>query len=232
MFDLSEYIGRKIVNDIFEICDLTQNFEFDGEIWTYETGYERCSDEKDSKEYQQFLYKSIQFKTEKNRITEIDKHAYIDCGSDLINLDPDSNWTELDYERAKNFLERITYKPFGDEKNHKFLNREEFEAAFEAYFKKYHYCDDSEIEIIKSDIQDPLAVYNLPFYISEYIDNIRINGLEYQRFICWFDFTMFETFSSNYPFKHYIYYRIDGEEHTVQDYVDADKLYEVLDTDL
>lgn len=122
-------------------------------------------------------------------------------------------------------------KKLDDSNEHKLLNRQEFEEEFKRYFKKYHHCDDYDIEILMEDLNNPYAVYQLPYYRSEYEDTETIDGKKYSKERCWFDFTMFETFSNEFPFEHYIYYNLPENSHTVQDYVDADKLYEVPDPD-
>jgi len=229
MFDLSEYIGRDVVTDIYELSDQILNFEFDGDSGSFDLSYRRYSQDKNSEECQWFLTTSIYFELDGNAITDIIKRAVISSRGDsgLGECDPDDEWTNEDYKKAKNFLDRITIEPFGDASNHKLLNREEFKAELEAYFKKYHHCDDNEIAIIWQDLEDPYAVYRLPYYRSEFEETVTIDGKNYSKERCWFDFTMFGTFSNKYPFVHHIYYNLPEGSHTVQDYVDADKLYEV-----
>lgn len=232
MFDLSEFIGREVKDCIFELEDLIEGFEFDGDSGTYDVGYRRYSQDKESEEYNWHLTTSVYFEIEDDEITEITKNAEISSSGDsgLGECDPDDEWTNEDYEEAVRFFKRITKKPY-DPSKRKLLNRQEFEEEFKKYFKKYHHCDDYDIEILMEDLNNPYAVYQLPYYRSEYEDTETIDGKEYSREKCWFDFTMFQTFSNEYPFEHYIYYNLPEDSHTVQDYVDADKLYEVIDTD-
>ena len=108
------------------------------------------------------------------------------------------------------------------------LTHEEFLKAVERYFREEQGCDDLEIIFIMNDFKDPFALFKLPYYKSEYIDDVEIDGVAYEKEKRWFDFSRFDTFSNENPFIHYAYYRITDEDHTVEDEMNSIEFYEIV----
>jgi len=232
MFDLSEYIGRDIKDDLFECSNQIENFEFDGESGSYETGCRHFSKDAESEEYDWTLTTSVYFELEGCTIVNIEKCADVSGTGDsgLGECDPEEEWTQADYEKAKLFFDQITKNP-SVSKKHKLLDRQGFEKEFRQYFKKYQSYDDDKIKDLLEKIRKPRIVCDSPFYQGYFETYEQIDGETYLRERNWFDFSMFDTFDSSYPFEHIIFYRLDEEEHSIQEYIDAEKLYEVIDVE-
>jgi len=74
---------------------------------------------------------------------------------------------------------------------------------------------------ISEDILVSDVIHKIDYYMSEYVDEIIINDKEYKRYLCWLNLDV--------EFKHYTYYlKEDLYDDSVETYVKAKKLYEII----
>lgn len=107
-----------------------------------------------------------------------------------------------------------------------YLSKEEIREKFMEHLEKTQWCTHDDAVIAASDFPDP---YKLPYLNHEYIGKAVIDEEEYEMNAAWTDFSMFRTFSNKPPFRFYVFYRCeDVKDHTVESYLNAKTLYELV----
>lgn len=110
----------------------------------------------------------------------------------------------------------------------KYLCMDEIKEAFAQHLMKYRGYTAEEADMAVSDFPDP---YSNCYLDESYIDTCEIDGVSYQKYASNTD--LWRVGIHNVPnFFFYTYYREeDVEGHTVGDYMNAQKLFQIDDLD-
>lgn len=105
-----------------------------------------------------------------------------------------------------------------------YLDKSGIQNAFAEHLIQHRGYSTEEAKIAVSDFPDP---YRLPYLDEEYIDNVEIEGIEYEQCACYT--SLWRCGIDGVPaFKFYTYYAAnDIPNSTVQEYMDARKLYQI-----
>lgn len=106
----------------------------------------------------------------------------------------------------------------------KYLDTQGIKNAFAQHLMKHRDYSEEEAKIAVSDFPDP---YSLPYLDEEYICDETIDGLEYEKNASYTSF--WKCGIDGIPaFRFYTFYAIDDlPNHTVGEYMNARKLYQV-----
>ena len=110
----------------------------------------------------------------------------------------------------------------------KYLDTQGIKDAFAAHLMEKRGYTKDEAEMAVSDFPDP---YALPYLYEKYLDNIMIDGKEYEKraSYTWFIVCGFYDLPM---FRYYTYYlQEDVPNHKVGEYMNARKLYQTEDLD-
>ena len=110
----------------------------------------------------------------------------------------------------------------------KYLDLQGIKDAFAKHMIEHRGYSEQEAAIAVSDFPDP---YELPYLDEEYIDEVTIDGVDYERNASYTSF--WKCGLEGIPmFRFYTYYCIDDiPNHQVGEYINARKLFQVEDLD-
>ena len=110
MFVFNEYEGKELVDNIDDLANEIDDFDWLGDSGTYLVDYRPYDPESEGEEANWDLKLEVYFEVEDNIIINTDTGTYVYALGDsgLGDPDPDEEWTYEDYNKALSFFNRIT----------------------------------------------------------------------------------------------------------------------------